>query len=105
MMLPPPTPNSSPQHRGQRKGDQDGKGEHGRLRPWARASEAPCSSSSLAFVGINCAALPEDLIESELFGAERGAYSGATTSRPGLFEPVGEGTLFLDEVGEMSLGM
>ena len=54
------------------------------------------------FVSINCAAIPEDLIESELFGVEKGAYTGAQQSRPGRFERAHGGTLFLDEVGELS---
>jgi len=56
-----------------------------------------------AFVALNCAAIPENLIESELFGVERGAYTGASTSRPGRFERADGGTLFLDEVGTLSL--
>ena len=54
------------------------------------------------FVALNCAALPEQLLEAELFGYERGAYTGATQSKPGQLEQAGGGTLFLDEVGEMS---
>ena len=53
------------------------------------------------FVDVNCAALPEHLVESELFGYEKGAFSGADTSKPGLFELADGGTLFLDEVGEL----
>ena len=53
------------------------------------------------FVDVNCAALPENLVESELFGYEKGAFSGADTSKPGLFELADGGTLFLDEVGEL----
>ena len=55
------------------------------------------------FVAVNCAAIPEHLIESELFGVEKGGYTGATSSRPGRFERAHGGTLFLDEIGELSL--
>jgi len=54
------------------------------------------------FVAVNCAALPDDLIESELFGYEKGAFTGAVKSKPGRFEMASGGTLFLDEIGEMS---
>jgi two-component system response regulator PilR (NtrC family) len=57
------------------------------------------------FVAINCGAIPEGLIESELFGHERGSFTGATSAKAGLFEVAGAGTLFLDEVGELSPGM
>lgn len=53
-------------------------------------------------IAVNCAGLPESLIEAELFGVEKGAFTGATTSRPGLFELADGGTLFLDEVGELA---
>jgi DNA-binding NtrC family response regulator len=58
---------------------------------------------SKPFVEINCAALPETLAESELFGYERGAFSGADTGKPGLFELAHLGTIFLDEIGELDL--
>ncbi|SPJ17473.1 Transcriptional regulatory protein XylR [Burkholderiales bacterium] len=54
------------------------------------------------FVAINCAAIPHELLESELFGAEKGAYTGAQVSRPGRFERAHGGTLFLDEVGDLA---
>jgi DNA-binding NtrC family response regulator len=58
---------------------------------------------SKPFVDINCAALPENLVESELFGYEKGAFSGADTDKPGLFELAHLGTIFLDEIGELDL--
>jgi transcriptional regulator with GAF, ATPase, and Fis domain len=57
------------------------------------------------FVGENCAALPESLIESELFGYKRGAFTGADEDRPGMFERASGGSLFLDEIGEMPLSL
>ncbi|MDR1997220.1 MAG: sigma-54 dependent transcriptional regulator [Candidatus Margulisbacteria bacterium] len=57
------------------------------------------------FVAINCAALPETLIEAELFGYEKGAFTGADRSKPGKFEIAHRGTIFLDEIGEMPLGL
>jgi len=58
--------------------------------------------SERAFVAVNCAALPEGLLESELFGHEKGAFTGAVSQKPGRFELAAGGTLFLDEVGELS---
>lgn len=57
------------------------------------------------FVDINCAAIPEQLLESELFGHEKGAFTGATSSKPGLFEVAAGGTLFLDEIGHLALSL
>jgi DNA-binding NtrC family response regulator len=57
------------------------------------------------FVEVNCAAIPENLLESELFGHERGAFTGATERRTGRFEEAGAGTLFLDEIGEMGFNV
>src|SRR5256712_7106518 len=54
------------------------------------------------FLKVNCAALPDELLESELFGYERGAFTGALTDKPGKFEQAHTGTLLLDEIGEMS---
>ena len=62
------------------------------------------SRRSRQFVCVNCAAMPETLLESELFGYEKGAFTGANASRPGYLELADGGTLFLDEIGEMSLG-
>jgi len=59
--------------------------------------------SNKNFLAINCAAIPENLLESELFGHEKGAFTGATTQRIGRFEQCDKGTLFLDEIGEMPL--
>jgi two-component system, NtrC family, response regulator HydG len=69
----------------------------------ARALHTKSQRAAKPFVALNCAALSQSLIESELFGHERGAFTGAEKSRPGLFEAAHEGTLFLDEIGEMPL--
>jgi len=69
----------------------------------ARTIHESSSRRSRPWVDINCAALPENLVESELFGYERGAFSGADSSKPGLFELADKGTLFLDEIGELQL--
>jgi two-component system response regulator GlrR len=57
------------------------------------------------FIGVNCGAIPEQLLESELFGHERGAFTGAMTRHEGLFQAANGGTLFLDEIGDMPLGL
>jgi two-component system response regulator HydG len=57
------------------------------------------------FVEVNCAAIPDQLLESELFGHEKGAFTGATASKPGLFEVANGGTMFLDEIGHLPLGL
>ncbi len=68
---------------------------------FARALHDRSARCKEPFVAINCAALPQDLVESELFGVEKGAYTGAVVSRPGRFERANGGTLFLDEVGDL----
>ena len=68
----------------------------------ARALHAASPRRDMPFVAVNCAAIPEELIESELFGHERGAFTGATQARRGEFEEANRGTLFLDEVGDLS---
>ena len=68
----------------------------------ARAIHYDSNRSEKPFVVINCGAIPETLLESELFGAEKGAYTGAYKSRKGRFESANGGTVFLDEIGEMS---
>lgn len=71
----------------------------------ARAIHEGGIRKNKAFIKVNCAALPETLLESELFGHEKGAFTGAHTSRPGRFELADNGTIFLDEIGEMPLSL
>ncbi len=71
----------------------------------ARAIHAASDRADKPFVAVNCGAIPADLLESELFGHEKGAFTGAFTARTGRFELAGDGTLFLDEIGDMPLPM
>ncbi len=71
----------------------------------ARALHENSSRKDKPFIKVNCAAIPKELIESELFGYERGAFTGAVGSKPGRFELAGGGTLFLDEIGEVPVEM
>jgi DNA-binding NtrC family response regulator len=67
----------------------------------ARAMHRASSRAAAPFVPVNCGALPRELVESELFGVRRGAYTGAVADAPGIFVAAGRGTVFLDEIGEM----
>ena len=71
----------------------------------ARAIHAASKRRDQPFIAINTAAIPEGLIESEVFGHEQGAFTGATRARPGIFELANGGTLFLDEITEMPIGL
>ncbi len=81
-------------------------GESGTGKEVIAKSLHKASSRSLQpFISINCAAIPETLLESELFGYEKGAFTGATSNKQGKFEVANGGVLFLDEIGEMSLNL
>ena len=69
----------------------------------ARLLHLSCANSEKPFVQVDCASLPAELMESELFGHEKGAFTGAVSARPGLIEAAEDGTLFLDEIGELPL--
>lgn len=81
--------------------------DHGRKRHRQRAGRTLAARQSnraaAPFVEVNCAAIPSELIESELFGHERGAFTSAIKQRRGKFEQADGGTLFMDEIGDMSL--
>ena len=72
---------------------------------FARSLHALSDRASMPFVAINCAAIPETLLETELFGYEKGAFTGAATRKPGKFEMANRGTLFLDEIGDLPLAL
>jgi DNA-binding NtrC family response regulator len=80
-------------------------GESGTGKEKAAQALHEASGLSGPFLPVNCAAIPRDLIESELFGSEKGAFTGALQARPGLVEQAAEGTLFLDEIGELDVAL
>src|SRR5437879_5691502 len=71
----------------------------------ARAVHAASTRRHGPFVKVNCAAIPQDLLESELFGHERGAFTGAYRRKPGQFEYANKGTIYLDEIAELPMGL
>ncbi len=71
----------------------------------ARSLHRQSARSSKPFIKVNCAALPGELLESELFGYEKGAFTGATEAKPGKFELADNGAIFLDEIGDMSIAL
>src|SRR6202035_1670993 len=71
----------------------------------ARAINAASPRAQLAYVAVNCAGIPETLLESELFGHVKGSFTGAYRDKPGKLEMADSGTIFLDEIGEMTLRM
>src|SRR5262249_36853626 len=71
----------------------------------ARAIHANSPRAAQPFIPVDCASLPEHLLESELFGHEKGAFTGAIAAKQGLMEAAHRGTLFLDELGELPLGL
>ena len=71
----------------------------------SRALHSEGNRAKMPFVAVNCGAIPEELMESELFGHKKGAFTGAVADKPGLFQEADGGTLFLDEIGELSLGL
>lgn len=70
---------------------------------FARAIHQASTRRGQPFIAINCGAIPQELVDAELFGHEKGAFTGAATARAGYFESAGGGTLFLDEIGELPL--
>jgi DNA-binding NtrC family response regulator len=72
---------------------------------FARSLHALSQRADAPFVAINCAAIPENLLETELFGYEKGAFTGAVARKPGKFEMAHRGTLFLDEIGDLPIGL
>ncbi len=69
----------------------------------ARALHSEGSRAKAPFIAVNCGAIPEELMESELFGHKKGSFTGAVADHPGMFQEADEGTLFLDEIGELSM--